>query len=121
MSTLSILLVKRFFIFVFLKDMSPARWETPTGGGSPAELASSVVSGKVEKIRENKEHLVPRPFTLNNNERKVRMVAVCFNLVWRENRTFVQRKRKTRERMIRESRRCCWENVPNFGENLAKF
>ena len=46
---------------------------SPKGRGecatySPAELASSVVSGKVdEKIRENKEHLVPRPFTSNNN------------------------------------------------------
>merc|ERR1711937_331150 len=41
---------------------------------------SNVVSGKVEKIRENKEHLVPKPFTLNNNDRKFRMVSVCFFL-----------------------------------------
>ena len=40
---------------------------------------------------------MPRPFTLNNNYRKVRMVSVCFNLVWGENRTFVQRKRETRD------------------------
>ena len=32
----------------FFKDVSPARWEPP-GGGSPAELSSSVVSGKVDE------------------------------------------------------------------------
>ena len=39
----------------------------------PKALASNVVSGKVEKIRENKEHLVPGPFTWNNKDRKVRL------------------------------------------------
>ena len=34
----------------------------------------------VKKIRENKEHLVPRPFTLNNNDRKIRMVSVTSTL-----------------------------------------
>ena len=34
--------------------MSPARWGHP-GGCPPAGPASNVVSGKVEKIRENKE------------------------------------------------------------------
>ena len=68
----------------------------------PPPPEASPNAGKVEKIRENKEHLVPRPFTLNNNERKVRMVSVCFNLVWRENRKFVQRKRKSRENDSRE-------------------
>jgi len=34
------------------------------------------------KIRENKEHLVPRPFTLNNNhyDRNIAWVFVCFFL-----------------------------------------
>ena len=52
--------------------MSPARWGHP-GGCPPAGPASNVVSGKVEKIRENKEHLVPGPFTWNNKDRKVRL------------------------------------------------
>ena len=52
--------------------MSPARWGHP-GGCPPAWPASNVVSGKVEKIRENKEHLVPGPFTWNNKDRKVRL------------------------------------------------
>jgi hypothetical protein len=46
----------------------------------------------VKKIRENNEHLVPRPFTLNNNDRTVRMVSVCFYLVWREKRRLGERK-----------------------------
>ena len=59
--------------FSFLKrEMSPARWGHP-GGCPPAGPASNVVSGKVEKIRENKEHLVPGPFTWNNKDRKVRL------------------------------------------------
>ena len=48
--------------FFFEREMSPARWGHP-GGCPPAGPASNVVSGKVEKIRENKEHLVPGPFT----------------------------------------------------------
>ena len=51
-----------FFFFFFFREMSPARWRHP-GGCPPAGPASNVVSGKVEKIRENKEHLVPGPFT----------------------------------------------------------
>ena len=38
----------RYLFSFFLKDVSPARWEHP-GGGSPAELSSSVVSGKVDE------------------------------------------------------------------------
>ena len=81
--------------------MSPARWGHP-GGCPPAWPASRVVSGNGEKIRENKEHLVPRPFTLNNNDRKVHMVSVYFYLVWGENRTFGERKRKTGDNGSRE-------------------
>ena len=49
--------------------MSPARWEPP-GESYPAELSSSVGSGKVDEkqIRENNKHLVHRPFTSNHNE-----------------------------------------------------
>ena len=50
------------FLIFFLRELSPARWGHP-GGCPPAGPASNVVSGKVEKIRENKEHLVPGPFT----------------------------------------------------------
>ena len=45
---------------------------------------------------------MPRPFTLNNNDRKVRMVSVYFYLVWGENRTFGERKRKTGDNGSRE-------------------
>ena len=53
---------KMLYISFFRREMSPARWGHP-GGCPPAGPASNVVSGKVEKIRENKEHLVPGPFT----------------------------------------------------------
>ena len=43
----------------FFERMSPARWGHPDGC-PPAWPAKNVVSGNVEKIRENEEHLVPR-------------------------------------------------------------
>ena len=43
---------------------------------------------------------MPRPFMLNNNERKFRMVSVCFFLVWWEKRAFVQRDRDVQKHKV---------------------
>ena len=104
-----LLFFREVLIFFFFLDMSPARWGHP-GGCPPAWPASKVVSGNGEKkIRENKEHLVPRPFTLNNNDRKVRMVSVCF--LFGERRGRLVKGSRRLEIIVRESRRCCWESV----------
>ena len=50
------------FFFLFFKRNEPGAVGTPRWM-PPCRPVSNVVSGKVEKIRENKGHLVPGPFT----------------------------------------------------------
>ena len=57
------------------KDMSPRAVGTPRQVGAPRQNSpvASFLEKLTKKIRENKEHLVPRPFTSNNNGRKYLM------------------------------------------------
>ena len=65
--------LQRFFFF---ERYEPRAVGTPRQVGVPRQNSpvASFLEKLTKKIRENKQHLVPRPFTLNNNDQKYRMV-----------------------------------------------